>query len=152
MISVIQEWYAEAGDVHDPSRDDGEEQAIFVANCSGWFSPARVVVDARARFNTSCKADDLTSCRCRLKKKARSPANPNLNDGRRRLRKEPDTSRNWQSRRAGAKCSCADNRHPHQCVGRTLPESHHIVWHSQGSRVQRTRSRSVRTVTKICTL
>ena len=100
----------------DPSRDDGEEQAILVADLesSGFLVQLESFVDAVHRFKASRNTDDPRGCPI-----------PNF-EGRppqlRRSRNPPrrsasstqgtDTSRNWRSAERTAYANCAENQRP----------------------------------------
>ena len=143
----------------DPSRDDSEERVILVADLesSGFLVQLESFVDAVHRFKASCKADDPTqmSDADLRKKAAAASAKPKSSTTvgvvYARNRYVAGTGK-AQSRRQMRVVQTTGTLH--QCVGRTLPgvPPHRLALSRGSPTVQRTRSRSVRTVTEKYTL
>ena len=132
------EWYAGRLVMFiDPSRDDGEEQAILVADleASGFLVQLESFVDAVHRFKASCKADDPTqmSDADLRKKAAAASAKPKSSTTVGVVYTRNRYIAELAKRRAGGKCELCRQPAPFtNASDEPYLESHHIVWLSHG--------------------
>ena len=132
------EWYAGKQVMFiDPSRDDGMEQAIFVADLesSRFLVHLESFVDAVHRFKASCKVDDPTrmSDADLRKKAAAASARPKSSTTVSVVYARNQYVAELAKRRARGKCELCRQPAPFtNASDEPYLESHHVVWLSRG--------------------
>ncbi|MDE0127950.1 MAG: HNH endonuclease signature motif containing protein [Gammaproteobacteria bacterium] len=121
----------------DPSRDDGEESAIFVADLDSedFLIDLEEFVDAVQRFKTFCKTGDpsrIPNTDLRMKAAA-APAKPKSKATVAVVYTRNPHVAELAKRRAGGKCELCGKPAPFtNAEGQPYLESHHIVWLAHG--------------------